>query len=226
MLFPARCASCDASGAWPLCKGCTDRVGVVTPPWCERCGRPWEEPLAECPDCPPRMIDRSRAPFLYDGPIAEAIKAMKFGGAHALTAHFAAAIVEVCSGAEADVVTWVPLSRRRRSRRGFDQAELLARGVGARLDIPVEKLLIRTREVSSQARRSGVDRRAALRGAFRSSGRRAPRRVVLVDDVLTTGSTAAECAAALKQAGAELVDLATAARSLGGPVPERTRFLA
>jgi ComF family protein len=172
------------------------------------------------------VIDRSRAPFLYEGPIAKAVKAMKFAGAHALAAHLSAAIVEVCSGVEADLVTWVPLSRRRRSRRGFDQAEILARKVGERMGLPVVKLLVRTRDARSQARRTGADRRAALRGAFRSSGRRPGRRVLLVDDVLTTGSTAAECAGVLKQAGADLVTLATAARSLGGPIPERTGFLA
>lgn len=226
VLFPGRCASCDAAGAWPLCSDCTDRVGVVTPPWCQRCGRPWEEPLDECADCPPPVIDGSRAPFLYDGPIADAIKALKFAGVHALAGHLSAAIVEVCSEVEADVVTWVPLSRRRRSRRGFDQAEVLARQVGARLGVPVVRLLVRTRDARSQARRSGADRRAALHGAFRSNGRPAPGRVLLVDDVLTTGSTAAECAGVLKQTGAALVTLAAAARSLGGAVPERTRFLA
>ncbi|MGH2711347.1 MAG: double zinc ribbon domain-containing protein [Actinomycetota bacterium] len=226
VLFPPRCASCDSPGAWPLCNGCSAEVGVITRPWCRGCGRPWEEPLDSCADCPPGVIDRARAPFLYDGPVADAIKAMKFAGAHALAPHLAAAIAELCRDPDSDAITWVPLSRRRRTRRGFDQAEVLARELGKRLDLPVARLLVRTRDAGSQARRSGADRRAALRGAFRGSRRSSPRRVLLVDDVLTTGSTAAECAAVLKEAGAERVTLMTAARSVGGPVPARTRSLA
>lgn len=226
LLFPPRCAACDAHGAWPLCSRCTQQVGVITPPWCERCGRPWEEPLAGCADCPPAAVDRSRAPFLYEGPLADAIKAMKFAGAHGLAAHLAAAIAEAIRGTGADLITWVPLSRRRRSRRGFDQAEVLARALGKRLGLPVTRLLVRRRDAPSQARRSGAERRAALRDAFRPTRRSPPARVLLVDDVLTTGSTAAACAGVLKAGGAEHVTLVTAARSLGGPVPARCRELA
>ena len=221
VLFPPRCAACDRPGGWPLCAVCTRSVGVISPPWCDRCGRPWEEPVASCGDCPPAPVDRARAPFLYDGPVAEAIKAMKFAGVHGLAPHLAAAMSELAADLQADAVSWVPLSRRRRTRRGFDQAELLARAVARRLDLPAVRLLARRRDARSQARRSGPDRRAALRGAFRAAGRGMPDRVLLVDDVLTTGSTAAECAAELKSAGAAHVILLTAGRSLGGPIPAR-----
>lgn len=222
-LFPPRCAACDAFGAWPLCASCTRAVGVLAPPWCERCGRPWEEPLRRCVDCPPAVVDRARSAFLYDGPIACAVKAMKFLGAHALAPHLAAAMSEMAGELEGDVVTWVPLSRSRRTRRGFDQAELLARALAARMELPVDRLLIRERDASSQARRTGSERRAALRGAFRAAGRSIPKRVLLVDDVLTTGSTAAACSEVLQRGGVQRVTLLTAARSLGGPVPARCR---
>ena len=225
-VFPPRCAACDAAGAWPLCLGCTLEVGVITPPWCGRCGRPRDEAVASCSDCPPAPIDRSRAPFLYEGPLARAIKAMKFAGAHGLAPHLAAAMAEMIPDAEANAITWVPLSRRRRSRRGFDQAEILARALGKRLDLPVHRLVARVRDARSQARRSGADRRAALGGAFRPARRPPPGKVLLVDDVLTTGSTAAACAVVLKAAGAESVEVLTAARALGGAIPARSRVLA
>jgi ComF family protein len=217
-LLPPSCAACGAPG-WPLCGPCADRVGVITPPWCSRCGRPWDEPVDSCVDCPP-VIDAARAPFLYDGPLAEAIRGMKFSGWHALADHLAGAMAEVWGGIRADVVTWVPLSRRRRRRRGFDQAEAMAAAVGKRLDLPLRGLLRRVRETDAQARKSGVERRRALRDAFTAAGD-VPDRVLLVDDVLTTGATAAAAAETLKRAGARRVSVLAGARSLGGPVPAR-----
>jgi predicted amidophosphoribosyltransferase len=117
-------------------------------------------------------------------------------------------------------LTWVPLGRRRRRARSFDQAEALARAVGRVSGLPVTRLLERTVDTDPQARRSGPERRRALRGAFRAV-RESPQAVVLVDDVLTSGSTAAACAEALASAGARMVAVLTAARSLGGPVPAR-----
>jgi ComF family protein len=196
---------------------------VVTPPWCDRCGRPSEEPLRSCADCPPPPIDAARSPFLYDGPLARAVRGMKFSGWHGLGPHLAGAMAEVADDVlPADVLTWVPLSRRRRARRGFDRAEVIARTVGERLGLRIVPLLRRVRETGAQARRSGVDRRRALRGAF-AAIEEPPRTVLLVDDILTTGATAAACAETLKRAGADVVRVLTAARSLGGPVPARCR---
>ena len=218
VLFPPRCAACGGPG-WPLCVRCARRVGVISPPWCRRCGRPTEEPVARCADCPPGAVDVVRAPFLYRGPVARAVKGMKFSGWHALGPHFAGAMALMCEHA-GDVVTWVPLSRRRLARRGFDQAEVLARAVAPLLGRPVQSLLSRDRDVPAQARRGGRDRRTALAGAFTAAGS-SPRRVLLVDDVVTTGSTAAACATVLRAAGARWVGVLAVARSLGDPLPER-----
>jgi predicted amidophosphoribosyltransferase len=118
------------------------------------------------------------------------------------------------------VVTWVPLGRRRKRARGFDQAEALARPLAADAGLHLRRLLVRTAETAPQARRGGEARRAALRGAFRALGA-VPQRVLLIDDVLTSGATAAECARTLLGAGADEVGVLTAARSLGGPLPAR-----
>ncbi len=121
---------------------------------------------------------------------------------------------------EAVVLTWVPLGQGRRRTRGFDQAEVLARAVGRLVGAPVRRLLARMVETDPQARRPGPARRHAMRGAFAPVGR-APPAVVLIDDVLTSGSTAGACAEALIAGGAETVAVLTAARSLGGPLPAR-----
>ena len=221
LLFPPRCASCGGAG-WPLCSGCTERVGVITAPWCERCGRPWEQPVSSCADCPPPSISAARAPFVYEGPLARAIRGMKFSGWHAVGPHLAGGMAEVAADLlPADVVTWVPLSGRRRARRGFDQAEVLARAVAERLDRPVRRLVARARDTRAQARLTGPERRRALGDAFAARGPVAGR-VLLIDDVLTTGATASACARALRRTGARRVTVLTAARSLGGPIPARS----
>jgi len=124
------------------------------------------------------------------------------------------------SGPETPTLTWVPLGRRRKRDRGFDQAEALARAVAERLRWPVTRLVERVHDTAPQARRSGAERRRALEGAFRVRARPPPL-VILVDDVLTSGSTAAGCASALRLAGAREVGVLTAARALGGGVPAR-----
>jgi predicted amidophosphoribosyltransferase len=167
LLLPPTCAACGAGG-WPLCGSCTDRVAVITAPWCEACGRPWEEPLPSCSDCPPRVIDEARAPFLYEGPVSQAIRGMKFSGWHALGAHLAGAMAEVAHELlPADAVTWVPLSRRRRRRRGFDQAEVLARALAKPLDLRVQRLLMRARDTRAQARKGRSKGRSGRPGTPR-----------------------------------------------------------
>lgn len=181
--------------------------------------------MAACGECPPPQIDAVRAPFLYDGPLARAIRALKFSGWRALGVHLAAAMAELLAlapveGFAPDLATWVPLSGRRRAARGFDQAETLARLVAWRLDVPAAGLLARARDTPAQARRSARDRRTALRGAFVASARPPPS-VLLVDDVFTTGATAAACAGALRRRGARRIVVLAAARAVRGPVPTR-----
>ena len=117
--------------------------------------------------------------------------------------------------AGADVVTWVPLARRRRAERGFDQARVLARAVGRESGLPVRRLLRRIAATGPQAKRDAVARREAMRGSFVLRDRAiVPDHVLLVDDVLTTGATAAACAEVLLAHGASRVSLLVAARAL------------
>ncbi|MEW6060091.1 MAG: ComF family protein [Actinomycetota bacterium] len=216
VIFPRSCAGCGR-GPWPFCDGCRLTLVPLSAPWCERCGLPSERRLATCRECPPGELSQARAPFLFTGPMRSAIHRLKFAGWKAVAAALGEAMASVVEE-RPDAVTWVPLSRRRLSDRGFDQARALALVVARRLDRPAVRLLSRAGDTSPQARRSGAERRARMGGAFRQEGT-APPLVLLVDDVLTTGSTAAACARVLLEAGAGKVALVTAARAASAPPP-------
>jgi ComF family protein len=216
VVFPRRCAGCDA-GPWPFCEGCRARLIVLEAPWCARCGRPWPRPVSRCRDCPADPVTTARAPFAFHGPARRAIHRLKFSGWRGVADALAAAMTATPS-MPADVVTWVPLAPRRLAVRGYDQARLLALPVARHLDLPC-RMLVRRNNISGgpQARRDGGDRRTALRGAFAlASDTAVPERVLLVDDVLTTGATAAGCAGVLMEAGARDVHVLTASRSFSG----------
>ena len=142
---------------------------------------------------------------------------LKFSGWRDVAPAFASAIEAAGLVPEVDAATWVPLARARLAERGYDQARVLAEALGRRTGIPTRQFLRRTVASGPQARRSGPDRREALRGAFQVV-RPPPARILLVDDVLTTGATAAACAEALTAAGATHVHLVAAARSFAGAV--------
>ena len=221
VVFPRTCAGCG-DGPWPFCDSCRPALTVLTPPWCERCGRPWPLPVPSCPDCPPPAVSSSRAAFLFAGPARNAIHRLKYRGWRGVGAALAGAMVLVGPVPRTDVITWVPLARRRLAERGYDQARLLAEEAGRQLERPVAGLLRRRLSTAPQAQRSGQARRTALLGAFEARRHPVPGRVLLIDDVLTTGATAAACAEALHAAGAREVHLLAAARSFAGSAYTRS----
>ena len=160
------------------------------------------------------MIAVARAPFAFEGPAKAAVHHLKYRGVRGVGAALAGAMA-TCAPPGADVVTWVPLARRRKAERGFDQAKVLAVRIGRELGIPVRGLVRRAVSTGPQAKRDAIERREAMRGSFTVRQRiQVPSSVLLVDDVLTTGATAAACAEALLEAGADRVSLVVAARAL------------
>jgi ComF family protein len=230
VLYPRKCVGCGAP-RWPFCARCWTDVAALSPPGCERCGRPLETAVSTCRDCPPGALRWSRSSFLYAGPARHVLMRLKFSGMRSIAEALAPWMLQAVArspprgwpmGLRGDssqaVLTWVPLGRRRKRERGYDQAEVLCRALHRLTGWRLQRLLRRVTETPPQAMRSARDRKLALRGAFRSVAA-PPYKVVLVDDVLTTGATAAECAAELLRAGAGEVGVLTAARSLGGPLP-------
>lgn len=218
ILFPRACAGCRA-GPWPFCEACADELEPLGPPWCRRCGRPSPFDVDACRDCPAGPVTSARAAFAYRGPARAAVHRLKFSGWRGVGPALAGAMAAL-GPPPADAVTWVPLARRRRAERGFDQARVLARALARELGLPARAFVRRVRATDPQARHRRTERLAAMRSAFAPLPRRpAPTRLLLVDDVLTTGATASACAAALAEAGAREIHLVTACRSFSERSP-------
>lgn len=186
-----------------VCMGCGSAAGFERDWLCEDC----REELAK------RWIgaryepglDGMAAAYHYGGPASGLVRHLKYGGVTALAEPMADRMLEAYrrilpTGAE--VVTFVPMHPKRIRRRGFNQAEVLAEQIAERLGLPCEQLLERTRNSVQQARLEGEARRRNLRGAFRATRPLGGTRVLLVDDVFTTGATARECARTLREGGA------------------------
>ncbi len=163
-----------------------------------------------------RGFDAAYSFGFYDGVLRQLIHVYKFRKVRTLVGPLGDLLLRALPRDEAfDCVTPVPLHWRRRWQRGFNQADLLARRVAAHSGIPRTRLLRRLRSTASQASLSNTSRRRNVAAAFacRRPDRAAGRKILLIDDVMTTGSTAAACALALKRAGAARVSLLTLARA-------------
>ena len=226
VVLAPQCAACagvlDAPRTGPVCGDCWAAITPVLPPVCLTCGDPlpsWriltiaEGRCARCRRKPP-AFDCARAAGDYDGALRGIIHAFKYDGRQSLARPLAAMMRTRGAPllAQADCVVPVPLHPWRRFRRGFNQAEALAYHLGP----PVVNALWRTKATLAQAGLSPAERRRNVRAAFRLSPLVKPLqlhavRIVLVDDVRTTGATLDACARLLKDAGARNVSALTVA---------------
>lgn len=224
LIYPPSCAGCGGAtmDAGALCPGCWSALRLIAPPVCPRYGTPFAVDFGGPPLMSPRAISeppvfaRARAVALYDAVARGLVHRLKYEDRHDL----AGAMARMMAGsgaallAEADCVVPVPLHRWRLWRRRFNQAALLARPVARAAGLPFEPgLLVRVKATRSQVGLSRVGRAENLQGAFRvpsaARARLQGRRVLLVDDVTTTGATANAAARALLRGGAAHVDLLT-----------------
>ena len=215
LLLPRRCAACDAWGRAPLCDECESDVRWIAPPICARCGLPTRRTQDRCRDCSGRDVGYvcARAAAVYAGPAREALKAFKLLGERRTAAALAAHMATAASELHGDVLAWVPSTRRSRSERGFVPAEELARPLARLLGLPDARLLGKSRETRDQAGLDRAERRSNQAGAYEAVGL-VPPRIILVDDIMTTGATAEACSLALLGAGAKEVRVVTFARAL------------
>ncbi len=214
VLLPRRCGVCTRPGS-SLCRDCHSAFVRLSPPVCERCGSPGPWPVRRCAECSGRRLGfaTARGAVLYDARAKAFVRSWKEHGRRDLAPPAAELVVAAVPRPEADAITFVPGDRERGLKRGHSPPERLARELGASWDLPATTLLVRLKATRRQRGLGLEERRKNIAGAFGATDG-VPRRVVLVDDIYTTGSTARGCAAALRKAGAERVDVVAFARAV------------
>jgi len=227
VFFPCLCAGCGVpvETGRLFCARCEAELTIVTPPFCHICGRPFassqgnDHICGECLQVPP-FFKAARSVFVYKDPIKRAIIQFKFLGCTALAGLLAKVMVtnlnEFIKQIAPEVIIPVPLHIYRLRERGYNQCLLLAQYMARILGIPCEKrILKKVKSTLPQVELSFFQRRLNIKGSFAVSSQNAVqgKRILLVDDVLTTGSTVNECARALQKAGADGVWVVTLARA-------------
>jgi len=231
VVFPGPCRICGQAlvnaSRVPICPGCLAGFARIEEPMCRLCGRPFafeaapqtSDPLCRLCRVKFYAFDRARSFAVYNDALIEAVLLLKYDEVTRLGDWFAARLAGLIESERdqwrADVVVPVPLHRDRQRERGYNQAELIARPLARRLGLKLERyLLARTRPRPPQLVLSRTEHWKSVRGAYATrEGLQVDNlRVLLVDDVLTTGATLDACARALKKAGAAAVLGLTVAR--------------
>ena len=227
LFYPAACAVCyeaiDRSEY--LCPACAAKAPRIAPPFCAKCSEPFTGAITEtfaCANCEHRALhfEAAVATFRSRGVVRKVIHEFKYGQQRHLRYPIASWLAEALEdtrlrGRRFDLVIPVPLHSARERERGFNQALLLAETLCRAASLPLWDSLERIRYTTTQTAHDRSERMENLRGAFRLRKNRDVRgsRVLLIDDILTTGSTLSECARVLTDAGAFSVHAATAARA-------------
>ena len=210
ILFPPRCVNCGKCGSF-LCRKCRNKVVYLQPPLCLRCSKPIRTG-AICSKCQSQTwdIDGIYSIFKYGGAIRQAVIQFKYHNIKALADPLSQLMSSylIRHNLSFDIIIPVPIHKRRLRERGYNQSSLLAQRLSRMTSIPVmEGILIRTKHTPSQAKSDSIEqRRKNIRNAFKCTGHNiSGKRILLIDDVCTSGSTLNSCAASLKAAGAASV---------------------
>ena len=242
VFFPAGCRICEqllsTASRVPICEECLDSFQKTPQRRCETCGLPLptlspaEAAQVLCPACQEKTyaFEKARAYGIYSGALTQAILLLKWERIEPLGALFAERLMEVIqqegSTLAADLVVPVPLHRARERERGYNQAGLIAKPLARKLSLPYKAvLLMRTRPRPNKQALSIKERWESVRGAFatRPGSQVDNKRVLLVDDVMTTGATLDACSSALLESGAKSVVGLTVARAVENPLPAKVR---
>jgi len=216
LLFPPHCAGCGRAGIlW--CCDCDAAMLRIRAPICEQCGEPiaWQGFCRRCQREP--LLLQARSYALYQQPLIALIMQIKYRNDHDLMTLLGRWLAELLEGTgwTPGLVTAVPLGKKRLRERGYNQAEEIASALAAEAGLPAAPGAIeRARETRSQVGLNGAERAANVADAFRGQAHIVQdERILLVDDLYTTGATLSACAQALLDAGAMKVQALTVARA-------------
>jgi competence protein ComFC len=226
LFYPSNCVACGLTQAPEvfLCDACRNSILPINPPFCRRCSRPFEGAITaefSCPNCEDSALAFDCAISIYQakGVLRDLIHRFKYGGEYYLRRLLAEILLQAMrderiTTVPVDALVPVPLHPARRRERGFNQAEALAKLVAGKTSIPMLDCIERRFYTQTQTQFDRLERRRNLRNAFalRKNSVVVGKNIVLLDDVLTTGSTLHECAIVLRDAGAESVRAITVAR--------------
>jgi competence protein ComFC len=227
LFYPAACVVCSENVEPPeyLCGVCRRRAPRITSPFCAKCSEPFSGAITQtfsCANCEHRILhfDSAVAAYRSRGVVRKLVHDFKYGRQRHLRHPLAEWLAETMRDPRLrdrrfDLIVPVPLHPARERERGFNQAALLAELLAGRVAVPLRPVLERIRYTKTQTAYDRAERMENLRDAFRLRKNMNVRQlhVLLIDDVLTTGSTLSECARVLKEAGAISVYAATAARA-------------
>lgn len=221
-MFPPICAGCQERGTW-LCAACRKDLKIVARPICVRCGQPGDVAGDVCSHCGswPARIGSVRGAFEFGGPLRDAIHRYKYQSEYARASSLSELLVEALERPEFeantswDLIAYVPLHARRRRQRGFDQSRLLAQELADRVGLTYTSDLVRSVDTPTQVGRGAAERQLNVRNAFAWKGEPlSGARVLIVDDVITTGATMIAASMPLIYAGADRVDGLAVAREV------------
>jgi len=221
LVYNNRCPSCgkraDSLSTFPLCRACISSVSGYHGPACRQCAKPFASRYSHtCGDClsDPPAFDRALSYGLYEGILMESVNLMKFRGARRLARRFGHMLSTLDIPGDADMILPVPMTGAALRKRGFNQSALMADTLGQETGVPLRLHMLRkVKETPPQVGLSRLARMKNLRGAFRAEPGVKGLRIIILDDVITTGATMRECAMALRKAGAAEVIALSIART-------------
>ncbi len=225
LLYPPRCPVCDGIPPYGerICPRCRQSLPYIRANRCRICGKPVEADEVLCDDCRrnPHAFEEGMGVFLYDDTMREVMARLKFKGRREYGGVLGDLVYEETKTKIAlwqpDAVVPVPVHQKKLAKRGYNQAEEIARPIALKAKVPLRTdLLVRTRETGAMKELNREERRANLKGAFSLSGHiPVPNRVLLVDDIYTTGATIDACTLALKAGGARSVTFLSVCIGMG-----------
>lgn len=225
ILYPQTCCFCGKVSREKVCHECVSKIEYIKEPRCKRCGKPVRYADQEfCEDCKRKKFhyEQGKNVWLHKGPVRWSIYQFKYHNRRIFGEFYAEEMYRLYGQKlkewKIDVIIPIPLHKKRRRRRGYNQAEIIARNLGKLAQIPVEsQALARIRNTTAQKELSDKERKANLQHAFQVTKYwKKVRRVLLIDDIYTTGSTIDEVAKVLRENGAEKIWFFTVSIGQGG----------